>query len=124
MFDVYLDHNRVTSIHTSRVQPPYSASTSEASAEPTSSNTTQQTSANWWPAGSGVRPKYTSTVSRPETTDSVKERKSSCSTSSDVDEGMSAVYYIHCVCGDRTTASTLSDVDEGVSAVLLHTLCL
>ncbi|BFZ07996.1 hypothetical protein BsWGS_11035 [Bradybaena similaris] len=79
-------HIGVTSIHTSRVQPPYSASTSQATAEPTSSNTTQQTSANWWPAGSGVRPKYTSTVSRPETTDSVKERKSSCSTSSDAEE--------------------------------------
>ncbi|CAG5125681.1 unnamed protein product, partial [Candidula unifasciata] len=82
-------HIGVTGVHTARVQPAYPASTSQASAEPVPGSTdqqTQQTSASWWPEGSGARPKYTSTVSQPETTDSVKERKNSCITTSDAEE--------------------------------------
>lgn len=49
------------------------------------------TQVNWWPAGSGARPKYSSTISGTNTTNSSKERSGSLSSPSETQEKSASV---------------------------------
>ncbi|KAI8784320.1 E3 ubiquitin-protein ligase synoviolin B [Biomphalaria glabrata] len=84
-YNTIANHIGTFGINTAPVPPVISKSglSSEVSSGP------HQTYSTWWPEGSGARPKYTSTLSKTQTTDSPNERKSSSTVQDTVVSGAS-----------------------------------
>ncbi|KAH9519010.1 E3 ubiquitin-protein ligase synoviolin B [Bulinus truncatus] len=82
-YNTVSSHMGVYGIHTGPFPPahpaasPEQTNTTTQTSSPPGNSSLPETNGNWWPEGSGARPKYTSTLSKTHTTDSPHESKSS-----------------------------------------------